>query len=154
MDTTPPVISEEAPQRELSEERVDNPACAGCHIQIEPVAWGIERFDATGRYVEEDRFGNPLREDGTVVLESGKESFDSIGELGALMANSERVRKCMGRKAHQFALGRPLVPRERKADRCADEAVDEDYIEGEGTYRDLLLAVARAPSFRYVEGQP
>lgn len=153
VDTTPPEITEETPQRQLSEERVDNPACGGCHVQIEPVAWGIERFDATGRHTTEDRFGNALAQDGTVVLEHGQVDFASIAELGDLLASSDRVRACMGRKSTQFALGRPLHPNERPSDQCTDDEVTERFLASKGTYRDLMVAIALSTSFRHVEGQ-
>lgn len=153
VDTTPPEITEETPQRQLSEERVDNPSCGGCHYQIEPVAWGIERFDATGRHTTEDRFGNALAQDGTVVLEDGKVDFESIAELGDLLAGSERVRACIGRKTTQFALGRPLDLDERPSDQCTDDEVTERFLASGGTYRDLMVAIALSTSFRHVEGQ-
>lgn len=153
VDTTPPEVTAETPQRTLSEERVDNAACGGCHYQIEPVAWGIERFDATGRHTTEDRFGNPLEQDGTVVLEEGQVDFETTAELGELLAGSERVAACMSRKSTQYALGRPLELEDRPNDQCIDDEVTKRFLASSGTYRDLVLAIALSTSFRHVEGQ-
>ncbi|MEM9697022.1 MAG: DUF1592 domain-containing protein [Myxococcota bacterium] len=153
VDTTPEPASADQSQREVSEERVEDSACGGCHIQIEPVAWSMEQFDAVGRFVTEDAFGNSLREDGSVVFTDEIAEFSTKAELNRLLAEAVDTRSCMSQKVSQFALGRPLV-RDDENDRCAKGLVSDAFIQTGGTYRDLLLTVIQSPSFQFVEGQP
>lgn len=147
VDTTPPEIAEGRSQRHYSEQRVNNPSCAGCHVQMEPLAWGLERFDATGVYRTRDHFGNALREDGIVQLPGGIATpYTDAVELGALLARSERARDCATLKAAQFARGRSAL----ETDGCALAAVKERFSASRGTYRDLMRAIALGPGFRSV----
>ncbi|MDQ3031476.1 MAG: DUF1592 domain-containing protein [Myxococcota bacterium] len=148
VDTTPPDISPGNSQREYSEGRVANPSCAGCHIQMEPIAWGIERFDATGSHQLEDEFGNALQQDGWLRIpgQSTQTDYSSVAELAALLATSERARDCASLKATQFAIGRPLAA----SDGCSLRDMRDRYVEGEGTWTDLVVAIATSPGFRAI----
>ena len=68
IDTTPPETEPGKSQRSYSEERVDNPSCGGCHSQMEPLVWGLARYDATGAYNLTDNFDNDLVEDGAIIF--------------------------------------------------------------------------------------
>ncbi|MBL4688227.1 MAG: DUF1592 domain-containing protein, partial [Nannocystaceae bacterium] len=41
IDTTPPPVEAGKPQRYYAEERLANEACQGCHLQFEPLAFGL-----------------------------------------------------------------------------------------------------------------
>jgi hypothetical protein len=148
VDTTPPVVEPGLSQRFYAEERVDNPACGGCHRQMEPISYGLERFDATGRYQLEDHFGNALGEDGWVVFpgEDQAQHYESTAELLDLLAASERVAECMTLTATQYALGRPILGR----DGCTMAEVRERFLASDRTYQDLLVAIALSPGFRLI----
>ena len=148
VDTTPPEIEPGLSQRLYSEERVDNPACGGCHSQMEPLAYGLERFDAVGRYRLEDHFGNPLGEDGSVRFPGEAEAVPSAttAELMDRLRASERVRDCMTLTAAQYAIGRPILA----TDGCTMTEVRDRFAASDGTYRDLLLAIAGSRGFRSI----
>ncbi len=148
VDTTPPEIEEGKSQRDYSVERVDNPSCGGCHAQMEPYAWGIERFLADGTYALEDHYGNELREDGFVRMpgESGDIDYSTVGELMDLLAGSEAVGDCVSRRSLQFALGRAV----ELTDRCTVDSIRTRMSESSGTYEDLLVAIALSPGFRTI----
>ena len=148
IDTTPPDIEPGKSQRFYSEERTTNPSCAGCHLQFEPVAWGLERYLADGSYEAMDSFGNALREDGEVQLpgESGPLPFANAGELMQLLAQSSATQECFGRKGTQFAVARPLT----EDDDCSLNKVRESFEASDGTWRDLMIAIALSPGFRSI----
>ena len=134
-----------ATQRTYSEQRSQNPACAGCHQQMDPLAYGLERFDGVGTYAERDAFGNELRSDGALVVPGVAEPqpFATIAEMMDLLAGNERVSDCFVLKSTQFALGRPLQP----VDGCTLAQIRETFRASEGTYQDLMVAIATSDSF-------
>jgi len=148
VDTTPPEIEPGRSQRSYSEQRVASPVCGGCHQQMEPIAWGVERFDATGAHHLEDEYGNALREDGS-VLEPGRVDpieYATVAELMSALAGSERVRDCLSLSATQYAIGRPIL----RGDGCSLAAMRDRFAASEGTYADLIVAIALSPGFRSV----
>lgn len=151
VDTTPPEVEPGRSQRSYSEDRTSNPACAGCHRQLEPPAWGIERFLADGSYRQEDALGNPLLQDGSLWFPGDAEPtpFSSIPEMMQALAESERVRDCFSLKSVQFALGRPLLA----SDGCSLAQVRDRFAQTDGTYEDLLVAIALSPGFRTIRSE-
>ena len=151
VDTTPPEIEPGNSQRKYSEDRVDNSSCGGCHVQFEPMAWGLERYDPTGVYRLEDQYGNDLLEDGQVLFPGDPEpsGYSTTSELNTLLAQSDVVKACMAEKSSQYAIGRPLA----KAEDCSLSAIDEHFLSSGGTYQDLMVAIALSPMFRRIQLQ-
>jgi hypothetical protein len=138
-DTTPIPSKPGISQRLVSEQRIANEACGGCHSRFEPLAFGLERFDGLGSYREVDEHGNSLRLDGEVLVPgaSRPRAYESSTELMDLLAESDRVHETVTWKLAQFAIGRPLV---------ADDAqtikrIHRDAWDAGGTYRDLVVAI-------------
>lgn len=148
VDTTPPMPEPGKSQRFYSEERTTNPTCAGCHVQMEPFAWGIERYLADGTHAIEDALGNPLREDGYVVFPGDPESYDfsNSEQMMTIIAEHPKTAECMALKGNQFAIGRKSVP----TDDCSIEALQQRLAESGGTWRDLVVAIALSPGFRNI----
>ena len=148
VDTTQPPLEPGKSQRFYSEERTDNPSCSGCHRQMEPPAWGLERFLADGSYRAEDWLGNPLREDGYVqfIGDPEQHTYETVAEMMEILAGSEQVRDCMGRKTTQFAIGRSLQP----SDSCSVDRALDRFADSPGTWRDLVLAITLSPGFRTI----
>jgi hypothetical protein len=147
VDTTPAALEPGKSQRFYSEERIDNSACRGCHLQFEPVSWGLERYLADGSYAEVDWYGNELREDGFLILPGEpQQEYSSAAELMEILAGSDAVRDCFGSKGTQFAIGRALG----STDACSLEKVHEAFGGSPGTWSDLMLAIASSPGFRSI----
>jgi hypothetical protein len=148
IDTTPPEVEPGKSQRDYSEERTSNDNCSGCHRQMEPLAWGLERFLADGTYATEDWLGNPLQEDGYLLLpgEAEPQPYDTVAEMMQLLAGSDAARECIARKATQFAVARPLLG----SDACSIDGLQASFAASSGTWRDLVTAVATSPGFRSI----
>jgi hypothetical protein len=155
IDTTPPETEPGKSQRSYSEERVNNPSCGGCHSQMEPLVWGLERYDATGAYKLTDNFDNDLVEDGAITFPVSGEvaNYESASELMNLLANSPEMLSCFGEKSTQFAIGRPLSPGSVADDKCTLDAVNKHLEASAGTYRDIIIAIALSPTFRKIQTQ-
>jgi hypothetical protein len=67
-----------------------------------------------------------------------------------LLADSERVRRCIARKVTQFAIGRPLV----RADEPILDSIYEEAEEGGGTYASLITAVVMSDLVQSTRTEP
>ena len=139
VDTTPVPLKAGLSQRQISERRIANRACSGCHARIEPLAFGLEKFDGVGAFRESDEHGNRLREDGTILFPNTAQPqpYRSVAGLMSLLAGSPRVRETLTWKVTQFCLGRPLVA----ADVAEVAKIDQTSSAAGGTYRSLILAI-------------
>lgn len=146
VDTTVPDLAPGAGQRQTAEARLDNPACSGCHHQIDPLGFAFETFDAIGQAQTEDPWGNPLVGSGQFVTPAGDDvPFDDVRAFVDLLRSSDDVRTCMAQHHLQFALGRPIA-----ADDCAATDLIATLGDADPTLREMLTAIALDPAFRRV----
>ncbi len=81
-------------------------SCAGCHAKIDPLGFGLENFDAIGRWRTQDLNGKPV--DSQSALPDGS-AFSTPEELKkVLLKSSDLFCKNLCRKLLAYALGRPL----------------------------------------------
>ena len=147
-DTTVPPLAAGVPQRSHSEQRVANPACGGCHSQIEPIAWGLARYDATGLYREQDEFGNALDDSGTLPNTAGPDAvFTGAAELGEALASHERVSECMQLQLSRFVMGRALT----SADSCSLAQARSSLTNNAGSFQEIVSAIAASPMFQQLQ---
>ena len=139
VDTTPVPLRSGLSHRKVSEQRLANVACAGCHKRFEPIAFALEKFDGVGGFREVDEHGNRLREDGTIQMPGASRPipFKTSAELMNLLAGSERVRATMTWKLAQFAVGRPLGA----ADAASVRSIHKAAWKAGGSWSDLVTAL-------------
>ena len=139
VNTTPIATKAGLTQRKIAEDRIADANCGGCHVKFEPFAFGLERFDGLGVYSEQDEYGNPLQEDGEILLPGNRtpQPYASSGELMTLLANSEQVKENLTWKVAQFALGRPLGAE----DAPLINQIHKTAQQNGGTYRSLITAI-------------
>ena len=91
--------------RQMFEMHRNEARCAVCHDRIDPIGFGLENFDAIGRWREQDN-GQPV--DATGVLPSG-ESFEGPLELKKiLLGRQSNFARMVSEQMLKFALGRNL----------------------------------------------
>jgi hypothetical protein len=127
--------------RERLELHRERPACAGCHNLMDPIGFGLEHYDAIGRYRSEDA-GEAV--DSSGVLPDGT-SFDGAVELGGILAEDPRASSCVTQKFMTFAIGRLLnLP----DDEGWIELLTERAKEGGGNLRSVIRTVLSSEPFR------
>ena len=114
--------------------------CAGCHAKIDPLGFGLENFDAVGRW----------RKSGGDVDASGKlpggEPFNGPKELKAvLLKKKPRFVENVTKKLLVFALGRELQP----ADAPAVTAITADLEKNGYKFSVLVAGVAKSFPFQH-----
>lgn len=134
----------EAPKtfRELMARHATQASCAGCHKKMDPLGYALDRFDAVGRW-RENQNGQPLDTFGQ--LPTG-EKFDGPGELKQIIRKrqEEFVRNATEQMLI-YALGRELQD--------ADECVIRDALAAsrKENYRfsALVREIVQSYPFRY-----
>jgi hypothetical protein len=129
--------------REVLEVHRSKASCAGCHEKIDPLGFGLENFDAIGRWRSVDSNGNPI--DSLATL-PGDISFSTPRELKDLLLSSDELfLRNLARKMLAYALGRPLE--------YYDEAVVSELVAGlrkdDLKMQTLILSVVESPPFQH-----
>jgi len=99
-------------QREQMEAHRKNPACATCHVRMDPLGFSLEQFDALGQWRVATGAG-PI--DASASLPDGSR-FEGVRGLRAfLAAHREDFVRTFTEKLLAYALGRGLEPADMPA---------------------------------------
>ncbi len=149
VDNVPPSPSPDATTRERFDQHTADPACSGCHVQIDPLGFGLEAYDSMGAFRTTEENGLPIDDAGEVVLSDVDGEFEGGPELAGILAQSEFVQDCVSRQWFRYALGRV----ETEADTCAVDGITEAFTESGRDVRILLREIALSTAFRFRKGE-
>ncbi len=122
-----------------------SPACAACHDRIDPLGFGLENYDAVGRWRQTDA-GRPV--DASGVLPDGTHFDGPDGLRKALLARKDDFLRHLAAKMLGYALGRGLVGDDScVVDRAVAALKREDYHS-----HALLWEIINSAPFRYRPG--
>jgi len=76
--------------------------CAVCHVVMDPLGFGLENYDAIGRYRTTD---NTLPIDASGKLPDGR-TFDGAAELANVIVKDPSFASCVTQQLYTYALGR------------------------------------------------
>ncbi len=126
--------------RELLAQHATQPACAGCHAKIDPLGFGLENFDAVGRF---RKSGKDI--DATGKLPGG-EGFNGPKELRqVLLERKDRFAENLTEKLLAYALGRELQATDAAAVRTVTASMSADGHK----FSALVLGVVRSHPFQH-----
>ncbi|HUS63422.1 MAG TPA: DUF1592 domain-containing protein, partial [Kofleriaceae bacterium] len=126
--------------RERMEAHAADPACAGCHLSIDPPGFLFEGFDAAGVARTHDAAGNAVDTSGDL----DGVPLDDAADLAALLATDERVPRCLARQFFRHASGRLELPVEEPAmDALVASFAGEGY-----QFQALALELVTSGTFR------
>ena len=92
--------------RQRTELHRTNPVCANCHQILDPIGFGLEKFDAIGRWRDRDSNGQPIDAAGELP---GPKRFSGPADLKAIIAGRNGdVARNLVEKLLAYALGRKL----------------------------------------------
>jgi len=120
-----------------------NPSCVTCHQFFDPIGFGFEHFDETGRY-RADEGGLPIDSTGQVLAYPDVTpafSFDGLNDLSTQLAARPEVADCVSGLAAAYAFagagGRT----------CLAEDARAAFARGDLGVLDYFAQLAAAPSF-------
>lgn len=92
--------------RQRTELHISNPVCANCHKVLDPIGFGLENFDAIGRWRDQDDTGGAIDSSGELP---GKKRFSSPKELKKILAaRTEDLSRNLTSRMLSYALCRQL----------------------------------------------
>jgi hypothetical protein len=149
VDTTPPNPDPNATTRERFNQHTANPTCATCHRMMDPIGFGFEGYDATGKYRTTEN-GKALDVSGSVTGTDVDGPFNGALELVQRLQGSAQLKSCVSNLWLEFALQR--VP--AREDACSLEQAQNGFAASGYNLRDLISSVIRSDAFRYVRITP
>lgn len=129
--------------REWVQQRLDNPACSGCHTLMDPIGLAFEGFDAVG-HVRDEEDGMPIDASAEIVGTDVAGAFDGPGELAEKLLASAAVGECASRQWFELGLGRAPS----SDDLCTTENLAAQFAESDHDIVELMVAIATSPAFR------
>lgn len=161
VNTTLPPVTDEKPQttRERLQIHLSNPTCAGCHTLVDSIGFGLEKFDAIGRFREKQEitiyptadelkshkkmkptdYKLPIEAAGAVRGLRNSE-FRTPRELGERLAAEPVCQRCIVKQLFRYANGRSEEP----ADAPAIEQAYERFRGSQFRFRELIIAIAES----------
>ncbi len=118
-----------------------NASCAVCHDQIDPLGFGLERYDATGAWRTHD---GPFEIDDSGTLPDGTTYRGSLELKEILRSQSDAFTKNLAEKLLTYALGRGL----EAYDRAAVDAITQRVAAADHRFSSLVLGVVESQAFR------
>jgi hypothetical protein len=139
-------VAESLSLRERLEQHRSDPSCASCHRRMDGIGFGLEHFDAIGKWRDTEENGKPINAAGT--LADGT-TFDGVVELKELLVTERRDEflRCLTEKLMTFALGRKL----EYSDDAAVAKIVEQLKRDDLRFSSLVVGIVRSEPFRYAK---
>ena len=145
VDIMPPMPDPNATTREQFEQHRSDPACSGCHILFDPIGFGFENYDATGKWRTTEN-GFDVDASGELAGTDVDGDFIGVAELGQKLASSQDVAQCVSRQWFRFAYGRT---ESAELDECNLQTLDEAFAESGYDMRELLVSLTQTDAFLF-----
>ena len=149
VNAEPLPVAPDATTRELLEQHVSDPVCAGCHQFFDGMGLAMEDYDGLGRHRTEEQ-GKPIDASGSLFATDVDGEVEGGVALAHRLAESEQVRACVTRQWFRFALGRF----EADADACTLDTLQHAFADSDADVRALLVDLVRSDAFRFRRGEP
>jgi hypothetical protein len=140
-------IGTTASLRQKMEQHRANPACAVCHLQMDPIGFGLENYDASGAWRTHDgKF--PIDASGT--LPDGESFSGALGLEHVLRAKSQKFAQHFTEELMTYALGRGLEQYDQPmVDRIVADDAAHDY-----RFSRLVSDIVNSRAFRMRGADP
>jgi len=144
-------------KRERMLQHVENPTCSSCHRLMDPIGFGLEKYDAIGAWRDkeivdiftgsgEGRRSRPVNVDITAAGEIAGLANSTFGDsraLGKVLASSPICQDCVVKQLFRYAFGRPETP----ADRVTVTGSAEAFRRSGFKFKEILISLVRSPQF-------
>jgi Protein of unknown function (DUF1588)/Protein of unknown function (DUF1592)/Protein of unknown function (DUF1595)/Protein of unknown function (DUF1585)/Protein of unknown function (DUF1587) len=124
-------------------------SCAGCHQAMDPIGFGLENYDVTGKYREHDE-GLPactIEGSGELV---GTGTFKGPAQLGEVILKSGALEPCVAEQLFSYAVGRSV----QETDRPRIQAYSKVFSGSGRQFVALARAMVADPTFAVRKEMP
>ena len=139
--------------RQRMQAHVENPMCSSCHRLMDPIGFGLENFDAVGRWRDQEaiefRTGRTTKTMELPIDAKGEiaglanSAFAEPKEIGRLLANSRACQECVVKHLFRHAFGRVETASDRETIRGSFGVFRESGFK----FKELVIALVRSPQF-------
>ena len=142
-------------KRDRMLQHVENQSCAGCHRLMDPIGFGLEKYDALGAWRDKEKLevgGEAAGRSKLVEVDINavgeiaglpSSTFTDSRTLGRVLASSPVCQDCVVKQMFRYAFGRPETPADRTSIAAAAAA-----FRGSGfKFKEMLISLVRAPQF-------
>ena len=149
-DDVPPLVVEGIgdlrSMREQLERHRTNPTCAACHRNMDPLGFGLENYDAIGRWRDTD---GKFAVDASGTLPDGQ-AFTSAGQMRALLVSQlPQFSRTLIEKMMTYGLGRGLQAYDRPAVDSVHRALTADGYR----FRTMVQQIVKSLPFQSRRGE-
>jgi hypothetical protein len=142
-------------KRDRMLQHVENQSCAGCHRLMDPIGFGLEKYDAVGAWRDTEKL--EVGGEGAGRSKLVEVDINAVGEvaglpsstftdsraLGRVLASSPVCQDCVVKQMFRYAFGRPETPADRTSIAAAAAA-----FRGSGfKFKEMLISLVNAPQF-------
>lgn len=120
--------------------------CQNCHSLMDPIGFGLERYDAAGRYRETEPNRPDCPIDGSGVFD-GVGNFNGPSELADLMLKAGGVDNCVAEQLYRYAVGRTEL--DFRDHGLIDRLVGESSADGGMRLDQFVLDFVTSDAIRY-----
>ncbi|MGL4399684.1 MAG: DUF1592 domain-containing protein [Luteolibacter sp.] len=138
------VVSAKLPMRERLAAHSKDRSCAACHVQMDPVGFAFENFDATGRWRD---FENERPVDNAGGLPDGTTATGADELIRAVTQRPSLFTRAFASKMMVYALGRGVEPFDQTAIRRIMNELDPDR----ATLPEIIAQIATSIPFTHKE---
>jgi hypothetical protein len=168
VDTNLPAVSQARPltNRERLGSHTTDKSCAGCHALIDPIGFGLEKFDAIGMYREKQKLlffpeyhsgpKKPKPQEIELTLDTAgrvaglpNPEFTSARQLGEMLARTPQCQECVVKQVFRYMAGRL----DTRADAPVIRQALEDFRDSGFHFKALVVSLVKARDFSSAEGR-
>lgn len=128
--------------REQMAKHREDPSCAACHRTMDAIGFGLENYDAIGRWREKD---GEHQVDASGELPGGSQFNGAVELVAVLSSKEDEFVETFAERLLTFALGRGV----EYTDRCVLDEIVDDAKSNDKTFVSVVNAIVRSKSFRY-----
>lgn len=127
-------------------DRLADLRCASCHKLMDPIGFGLQHYDAIGRY-RDQLDGRPVQASGYLAdLKNVTPEFSGPVDLVSRISNHDEYKTCMARQWFRFASGRM----ESEGQECLVAQLRGALDAAGGSVKDMMLALVALEPFGLV----
>ncbi len=147
-DQSPPASAGAACKEDRYRLNSAAPRCAACHNRMDPLGFGLERFDQRGalRTRENGRPECPIPGIGELRSGGGTVRFSGVADLSSALLSSGELGRCAVSQLYRFATGRTDLD---DVDQELVDVVSRNAGGPEPRFRDLVLDLVSSDAFRH-----